>query len=49
MRRSDFVIENNDTVDTLCLKVAEVMSRIEAGERPRQQRQAEEAAPDTKR
>lgn len=43
VRRSDFVIENNDTVDTLCLKVAEVMSRIETGERPRQQRQAEEA------
>ena len=43
MRRSDFVIENNDTVDTLCLKVAEVMSRIETGEHPRQQRQAEEA------
>ena len=48
MRRSDFVIENNDTVDTLCLKVAEVMSRIETGERPRQQRQTKEAQPESR-
>ena len=48
MRRSDFVIENNDTVDSLCLKLAEVMARIETGERPRLYRQLESAGPESR-
>ena len=48
VRRSDFVIENNDTVDSLCLKLAEVMTRIETGERPRLYRQSESAGPESR-
>ena len=48
VRRSDFVIENNDTVDSLCLKLAEVMTRIETGERPRLYRQLESAGPESR-
>ncbi len=37
VKRSDYVLENNDSVDTLKLKTADILARIEAGESPRRQ------------
>ena len=43
VRRSDFVVENNEGEDELRLSLSDVIGRILQGERPRQQRREAEA------